>query len=635
MAEPRTTAGAGTPGPTPGPMPWKFLAALLAGAALLLLALDTLMDTGARVDDPGVLRFDSALRSSGDGAHDTGPVPMRLPSNCHSQGECVHSYRIGFEHQPSADGPFALYVPQFTGRIQVMFNGVPMLDSTLAETSLRQGQGAPQIATIPERLLQPGRNEIGLVLAGRMGSGAVGPVFFGPEEQLRDDYEAAHFLVVVLSRLMDGALLAIGSILLLIWLARRQDQLYLLCATISLSFALTSLSPLIASAFGDFLLVPANTLRFVAACLLLPFVWQLTGRTPPLRTRWFLLPAALMVLAFLLLPAAWATLLVSVLFVPLALVLAALALWELWRAGVRGRDRTALVLLVAISVLMALAVRDQVMLGTGIGRAHVLLARFNGPILVSIMGAIVLRGFAEGLSLLEDFNARLQHEVAAARLKLQQAFEREQAQARRETLATERMRLMGDLHDGIAGQLVSIVSLSERGSGPVAEEVARASHSALTDLRLVVDSMEDFGDDLGMMLVAFRDRIEPQLRRSGLRLEWKVHDLPDLPGLSPTHTLNLFRLLQEAVNNAARHSGSDVVRIESPQRPGHGVRLIVRDHGKGGAQAKRGHYGMANMQRRAHALGAELSVESDASGTRVIVDLPQHLGGGHDAAVTA
>src|SRR5690606_31618785 len=116
------------------------------------------------------------------------------------------------------------------------------------------------------------------------------------------------------------------------------------------------------------------------------------------------------------------------------------------------------------------------------------------------------------------FNARLRHEVAAARLKLQQAFEREQAQARRETLATERMRLMGDLHDGIAGQLVSIVSLSERGSGPVAEEVARASHGALTDLRLVVDSMEDFGDDLGMMLVAFRDRIEPQLRRSGLRL---------------------------------------------------------------------------------------------------------------------
>src|SRR5690606_21014091 len=117
---------------------------------------------------------------------------------------------------------------------------------------------------------------------------------------------------------------------------------------------LTSLSPVIASAFGDFLLVPVNTLRFVAACLLLPFIWQLTGRRAPLRTRWFLVPGALMVLAFHALPAAWSMFLLWALFMPLVLGLAALALWELWRAGVGGRDRTALTLLVAIGVLLAL-----------------------------------------------------------------------------------------------------------------------------------------------------------------------------------------------------------------------------------------------------------------------------------------
>jgi signal transduction histidine kinase len=609
--------------PVPGPVPWAYLGALLLGALALLVALDGLMDAGARVRDAGVQRFDGAFRTVGE--VETGPLPMRLPRNCHAQGECVHAYRIRFDHDAATDERFALYVPQFTGRMQVSLNGVPMLDSTLGETSLRQGQGAPQIASVPERLLRPGANEIGVVLAERLGSGAVGPVFFGPEERLRGEYEAAYFVVMTLSRLMDGALLAIGSILLLIWMARRQDQLYLLCAAISLSFALTSLSPIIASAFGDFLLVPVNTLRFVAACLLLPFIWQLTGRRAPLRTRWFLVPGALMVLAFHALPAAWSMFLLWALFIPLALGLAALALRELWRAGVRGRDRTALILLVAIGVLLALAVRDQLVLSTGLGRGYVQLARFNGPILVFIMGVILLRSFAEGLSLLEDFNARLRRDVAAAREQLQQAFQREQAQARRQTLAAERMRLMGDLHDGIAGQLVSIVSLSERGEGPVAREVARACHGALTDLRLVVDSMEDFGDDLGMMLVAFRDRVEPQLRRSGLRLEWKVHDLPDLPGLSPTHALGLFRLLQEAVNNAARHSGSDVVAVESPRVPGPGVRLVVSDRGRGGAQPRRGHYGMDNMQRRANDLGARLTVESDARGTRVIVDLPERL----------
>jgi len=615
--------------PRSGPMPWRYLGVLLLAALSLAFALSRLMDTGARVRDAGVQRFDSALRVIGD--TESGPVPMRLPGNCHAHDECVHAYRIRFEHAPAADGQAALYVPQYTGRMQVSLNGVPLMDSTLAETSLRQGQGAPQMAGVPGNLLQPGPNEIDLVLTARLGSGAIGPVFIGPEEQLRDDYEAAHFLVVVLSRLMDGALLAIGSILLLIWLARRQDQLYLLCGMISLSFLLTSLSPLIAGAFGSFLLVPVNTLRFVAACLLLPFVWQLVGRSPPVRTRWFLVPGVLMVVAFLALPAEWAMFLLPALFMPLALGLATLALWELWRAGVRGGDRTALTLLVAVGVLMALAIRDQWVIGTGFGRAHVLLARFNAPILVFIMGAILLRSFAEGLSLLEDFNARLRRDVAAAREQLQQAFERERVQAQRETLAAERMRLMGDLHDGIAGQLVSIVSLSERGEGPVAEEVSRACHGALTDLRLVVDSMEDFGDDLGMMLVAFRDRIEPQLRRSGMRLEWKVHGLPDLPGLSPALTLGLFRLLQEAVSNAMRHSGSEVVVIESPPAPGQGVRLVVRDHGTGGARPRRGHYGMENMRRRAGDLGAQLTVESDAGGTRVIVDLPQRLGAGPTA----
>lgn len=615
----------------PGPVPWRHLGILLLGALSLLFALNALMDTGARVRAAGVQRFDNAFRTIGD--NETGPVPMRLPGNCHSRGECIHTYRIEFDHDPAAADSFALYVPQFTGRMRVSLNGVPMMDSTLGEASLRQGQGAPQIASVPERLLQSGLNDIDVVLSSRLGSGAVGPVFFGPEEALRGAYEAAHFLVVFSSRLMDGALLGIGSILLLIWLARRQDQLYLLCATISLSFALTSLSPLIASVFGDIFLVPVNTLRFVAACLLLPFVWQLTGRRPPLRTRWFLVPGALMVVAFHVLPAEWSTFLLAVLFMPLVLGMGALALWELWRAGVRDHDRTALTLLVAIALVLMLAARDQLVLGTELGRGYVLLARFNGPILVCIMGAVVLRGFAEGLSLLEDFNARLRRDVAAARAQLQQAFRREQAQAQRETLAAERMRLMGDLHDGIAGQLVSIVSLSERGQGPVAAEVSRACHGALTDLRLVVDSMEDFGEDMGMMLVAFRDRIEPQLRRSGLRLKWKVHGLPDLPGLSPTHTLGLFRLLQEAVNNAAQHSGSDVVEVEAPRVPGQGVRLIVRDHGKGGAQTRSGHYGMENMQRRASDLGAQLTVESDAAGTRVIVDLPERLGNARDAAL--
>ena len=619
--------GAEGPADALAPVPWRHLGWLLLATIAFLLALNVLMDVGAHASGDGVQRFDAGALVAADGS-ESAPVPLHIPGNCHVRGECKRTFRIKFQHDPAAPAvQYALYVPQLTGRIQVLLNGVPMIDSTLGETSLKLGQGAPQIATLPDRLLQTGFNEIGVELADRMGTAAVGPVFFGPEPELRDDYEGAHFLVVTLPRLMDGALFAIGAIMLLIWLTRRHDQLYLLCAAISLTFAISSLSPVIASAFGANLLLPMNVLRYVGACLLLPFAWQLVGRMPPVRTRWFLLPGLLMILAFRVLDEGVATRLVSTLFMPLVLVMALLALWQLWRAGTRGRDHTALTLLVAIAVLLSLTTRDQLVTAGVIGNAHVLLARFNGPLLVLIMGMIMLRRFADGLSLLENFNKRLHRDVALARAKLQEAFEREKAHARRETLAAERVRLMSDLHDGIAGQLMSIVALGEQDTGPRSAEITQACHRALTDLRLVVDSMEDVGDDLGLMLVAFRDRVEPQLRRSGIRLDWQVRNLPDLPGLSPATTLAIFRVLQEAVNNAVRHSGSAVVEVASSQSPveGHGVRLVVRDHGSGGAVLRRGHHGMDNMQRRAASLGANLGVESDAEGTRVILDLPQRV----------
>jgi len=609
-------------------LPWSRIGALCGCVLLLLLAFVSLMDAGARVHDEDVQRFDGALLVDDDGS-ESGPVPIRVRGNCHARGECVREFRIKFQNDARDDALHALYIPQYTGRLRVTLNGVPVADTTLGQTSLRLGQGAPQLAVLPRRLLQPGFNEIGLDLGGRMGAAAVGPVYFGPERALRRHYEVAQFLVITVPRLMDGALFAIGAIMLLIWVLRRHDHLYLLCAAISLCFALSSMSPVIASAFGTRFLMPVNVLRYLGACLLLPFTWHLVGRLPKVRTRWFLLPAALMFVAFRLFPQGLATLLVPLLFVPIAFLLAGIALRELWRAATRDGDDAALVLVAAIAVVLALTLRDQLVMTDIIGKDYVLLARFNGPILATIMGATLLRRFAAGLSLLENFNARLHRDVAVARGQLQEAFAREQAQERRATLAAERMRLMGDLHDGIAGQLVSIISLGERAVGEVPAEITRACHRALTDLRLVVDSMEDVGDDLGMTLAAFRERLEPQLRRSGIRLDWRVRDLPDLPGLSPAATLAIFRVLQEAANNAARHSGSDVVEVSSAPSalPGHGVRLMVRDHGNGGAAARRGHHGMDNMRRRADALGAVLEVESGAGGTCVALDLPLQLEG--------
>ena len=75
---------------------------------------------------------------------------------------------------------------------------------------------------------------------------------------------------------------------------------------------------------------------------------------------------------------------------------------------------------------------------------------------------------------------------------------------------------MRDLHDGLGGQLVSIVALSEREGG------GDAARAALKDLRVVIDSMDDIGGDLMLALGSWRERAAAQLRPHDIALDFRV-----------------------------------------------------------------------------------------------------------------
>ncbi len=66
---------------------------------------------------------------------------------------------------------------------------------------------------------------------------------------------------------------------------------------------------------------------------------------------------------------------------------------------------------------------------------------------------------------------------------------------RQQTIAEERQRIMSDMHDGIGGQLISTLSLVEKGSLSSAE-VAAVLRECLEDLRLTIDSLEPTDNDL-------------------------------------------------------------------------------------------------------------------------------------------
>lgn len=193
----------------------------------------------------------------------------------------------------------------------------------------------------------------------------------------------------------------------------------------------------------------------------------------------------------------------------------------------------------------------------------------------------------------------------------------------------ERRRISLHLHDETA-QVFTAVRLRlgllrEKAAADTAEDLDRAVallDDGLASIRSVTQDLRPvLLDDLGLA-PALRALAEESANRFGLVLEVQVPST--LPKLGDDAELALFRALQEALSNVARHAGAKTVRVEVVA-DGRSVRLTVADDGTGfsagvdlAALEREGHLGLAGMHERLSALGGQLSVETGARGGAVL-----------------
>ena len=133
-------------------------------------------------------------------------------------------------------------------------------------------------------------------------------------------------------------------------------------------------------------------------------------------------------------------------------------------------------------------------------------------------------------------------------------------------------------------------------------------------------------DDAGLG-PTLRWYVEGLTERSNLAIELTVPK--DLGRLAREMELAVFRVVQECLTNVLKHSGSGSVQIQIGRDYGN-VLVIVKDRGKGipaeklaSIQAGTSGMGIRGMRDRAGQLRGELSVDSDETGTRVMVRFPE------------
>ena len=198
---------------------------------------------------------------------------------------------------------------------------------------------------------------------------------------------------------------------------------------------------------------------------------------------------------------------------------------------------------------------------------------------------------------------------------------------RQRALMEERQRFTRDIHDGIGGKLLSLL-LQVRTGELNKNDIANELQSGIHDLRMVVDSIDQIGEDLGDILDAFRRRTIPQMKAAKIEFIWtqpKIIKGSLSGGKAPT--LNLYRLMQEIITNAVRHADASCIEVnvktdESDKQ----LIIYVKDDGKGiPKQALENPIGgVKNMYERAESLKASLNFRKRKSvkGTEVILISP-------------
>ena len=228
-------------------------------------------------------------------------------------------------------------------------------------------------------------------------------------------------------------------------------------------------------------------------------------------------------------------------------------------------------------------------------------------------------------------NRIVQKQLIAANKQLRDYAE----QVEELTAENERNRLARELHDSVTQTIFSMTlitrsarTLQERDPDQVAgklEELQDLAQNALTEMRALITQLRPLSISTDGLYAVLGKHIKEFSQRSELNISLEIPE--EDTWLVCNQEQEVFRIVQEALNNISKHAQAKQALIKFEQTPTL-LTITISDDGQGfdlneKAESSHHHFGLESMRQRATELNGTLEVKSTlGAGTQVICKIP-------------
>lgn len=518
----------------------------------------------------------------------------------------------------AAQEPWAVVVPRLGNAWTIDINGHALASGgELERANDAWAARRPVRVLVPDFLLQPD-NELRIRIRADKGRRAgLSAVWVGPEADLQALWQREEWVRVILPQAVTVLSLLVAGLCALLWLQQR-DSLYAWAALGEAAWGLRLVDTWWEQTWLDWpvALVPTLVLFWVWTAALYRMIATLWDNRRPRAEGW--LVAAVLLGGPLLLAVSWVTGYSQ----PLVLwMLASSLLWiglsaRLWWDCRREPAWPRGLVTLALTLCVAAITRDLVA-----GRSAVELYeesawnKYAGMTLALAVLVIVSLRFKQAREALVALNRSIGERLAAREAELNQRHAELTALAQAKAAAEERGRILRDMHDGAGAHLIAAIRQVESGQAQD-PELLQTLQESLDQLRLSIDAMNIPPGDVNALLSSLRYRLERRIEAAGLRLVWRVDELPRLDALQADGMRHLQFILLEAISNVIQHARANRLTVRAVA-DGMCLRIELEDDGVGCNPAADGGNGLRSMAERAALIGATLSLLPREPGTLV------------------